>query len=467
MKLKGILKYKKSALAYMLMLVALSACTSDWIDEDLNIDPDAPADVPMNLLLPGIQQSMGYLLPGNDAARTTNIWTQHFDGVARQSYTEARYQLTPADVDNLWNSVYTDIFMNAHIMVEKSKQEGLESPHYTGVGQVLQATTLGITTDLWGAMPFSKAFTGADNLRPEYDEQQAIYDTIFNMLNSAVTNLNATENFKELDGDVIYNGDLDQWIKAANSIEARSYLQLSNVLGDEAYTKALEAAEAGFSSVEDNLAVPFEDANQNPIFQFMDQRGDIRMASTFIDILQDADDPRLPYFAEENADGEYVGSVPGSENEEASEPGVYVAGPTSPTILMSYAELKFIQAEAYLMLDQPDLAQEAFEEGVRASLVRVMGEKNFPTGWFEANIVGDPVSLTLEKILTQKYINGYGTTQPYADWRRTGIPNLNLAEGAVIQQIPTRFPYPQSEYDYNTENVPANITITDKLWWDQ
>ena len=252
----------------------------------------------------------------------------------------------------------------------KLKEEGKVSPHYTGVGQVLQATTLGISTDLFGAMPYSQAFKGGENLlRPEYDDQQAIYDTIFSMLNSSVGNLQSTNNVLTLQGDVIYKGDLNKWVKAAYSVKARSYLQLSNVLGDEAYTKALEAAENGFKSVADNMAVPFEEANRNPIFQFMDERGDIRMASTFVNMLQDSDDSRLPYFAEENEDGEYVGSVPGSENETASAPGEYVAGRTSPTILMSYAELKFIQAESYFMLGKPDLAQAAYEEGVEASRI--------------------------------------------------------------------------------------------------
>lgn len=464
MKKYNFFNWKRSAVVMMLLLVSLSACTGDWIDDELNIDPDSPSDVPMDLLLPGIQQSMGYLLPGNDAARTTDIWMQQFDGVSRQSFTEARYQLTPADVDNLWNSVYTAIFMNNHVMIEKSKEEGSESPHYAGVGQVMQATTLGVMTDLFGAMPFSQAFKGNQNLlRPEYDDQQAIYDTIFTMLDNAVTNLNAKENVFALRNDVIYDGDLDNWIKAANSIKARHYIQLSNVLGDEAYTLALQAAEDGFTSVDDTYAVPFEDANRNPIFQFVEQRGDIRMASTLIGMLEANSDPRLPFFAEETGDGGYVGSSPGSANESASQPGPYVAAETAPTVLMSYAELKFIQAEAYFMLGQLSNAQTAYEEAVAASVLRVTGEAN--TDWLEANIFDQP--LNLETILTQKYINGFGTTQPYADWRRTGIPNLNLAAGAVLQQIPTRFPYPQSEYDYNNANVPQNVTITQKVWWDQ
>ncbi len=447
-----------------LLLVSLSSCESDWIDTDLNVDPDSPSEVPMGLILPGVQQAMGYALLGNDNVRTNNIWTQHFDGVDRQSYTEARYQLTSADVGNVWSTTYSAILMNLHTIVEKSQEEGSESPHFRGVAQVMQATTLGITTDLFGDIPFSDALGGDEgNLRPEYDTQEQIYDTIFDLLENAVVNLASTENVLPLNGDVIYGNNRSKWTKAAYSIQARHYLQLSNVLGNEAYTQALAAAQNGFESNADNYEVPFEDSNRNPIFQFMEQRTDIRMASTFIDMLQADDDPRLPFYSEEDANGEFVGSVPGSQNASASRPGPYVASPTASTVLMSYAELKFIEAEAHLMLGNPGEAQEAYEEAVAASVLRVTGEAN--TAWLDANINGGSVSL--EDIITQKYINGFGTNQPYADFRRTGFPNLGLAEGAVESQIPVRFPYPQSELDYNEANVPAERQLDDKVWWDR
>jgi hypothetical protein len=93
------------SLVLALTLSLITTSCSDWIDHDLNISPDAPASVPMNLILPAVQQDMGYTLLGNNSVRTNNIWMQQFDGVDRQSYTEAKYQLTPADVTNLWGSI--------------------------------------------------------------------------------------------------------------------------------------------------------------------------------------------------------------------------------------------------------------------------------------------------------------------------------------------------------------------------
>jgi hypothetical protein len=43
---------------------------------------------------------------------------------------------------------------------------------------------------------------------------------------------------------------------------------------------------------------------------------------------------------------------------------------------------------------------------------------------------------------------------------------LNLAAGANTREIPRRFPYPQSEREYNNANMPQGLTITDRVWWD-
>jgi hypothetical protein len=449
--------FKGAGLAFVFVLV-LSSCDK-WIDTDINIDPDAPADVPMNLMLPAIQQAMGYNLGGNDLVRVTNMWTQHFDGVVRQSETQAKYQLLPADVNNVWTSIYTEIFMNSVVFIDKAENtEGKESPHNAGVGQVMMATTLGIATDLFGDMPYSEAFQGVDNLlTPIFDSQETLYGAINSTLDAAITNLGSATNAVDIGGDVVYGGDAAAWKKAAYSIKARHALQLSARNGASAYTDALAAVTGGFSSGDDDFEVPFDADNKNPIWQFMDDRTDIRLGAPFVDMLIAAEDPRLPFFV---ADPDAGGSIIGSLNEDASFPGDYIAAPDASVVIMSYAELMFIKAEALFMTG--GAAQAAFEEAVAASVLKVTGDAN--QDWLDANIVG--ATVTLELIMTQKYIATFGTNQPYADYRRTGFPVLTLHPRALTSAIPTRFPYGQNEIDYNGANVPS-VQITDKLWWDQ
>ena len=454
--------FKSAGLVFLLALLITSCDT--WIDTDLNVDPDAPADVPMNLMLPAIEQSLGFNLAGNDVVRVTNIWMQQFDGVDRQSYTQARYQFLPADVNNVWNSFYTEIFMNSIVLIDKAENtEGKESPHNAGVARVIVATTLGITTDVFGDMPFSDAFRGNQNiLTPKFDAQEKIYDTLNVILDAAIANLGSSENAVDVGGDVVYGGDVDLWKKAAYSIKARHAMQLTGVNGSAAYSAALSAAGNGFSSIADDFEVPWETDNKNPIFQFMEQRGDIRMGATLVDLLKDVEDPRLPFYVAEDGNGEYTGSVILSQNGDASHPGSYIAAADAPSVIMSYAELKFIEAEAHFMLGDKDKAKSAFAEGVKASVTKVVGE--FDQDWYDTNFGG--LAISLELIMEQKYVATFGTNQSYADYRRTGLPALTIPSGAVLPAIPTRFPYSQGEIDYNGDNVPS-VTISDKLWWNK
>jgi len=459
---KNKLNILMSAGLTLIIFLSFSSCEK-WIDTEINVDPDAPAEVPMKLMLPPLEQSFGYLMAGNNIVRTTNIWMQQFDGVARQSYTESRYQLLPADVNNLWNSMYTEIFMNGKLLIEKAENtEGSVSPHNAGVGKVIIASTLGIATDVWGDMPFSEAFRGNENvLTPAFDSQQKIYDTLHVILDEAIADLSATTNALPVSGDVIYGGNVGKWKKAAYSIKARHTIQLSKVNGSAAYTSALAAAANGFTSNADNLEVPWESANRNPIFQFMEQRTDVRMASPFVEMLVDLDDPRLPFYVAENGNGEYRGTVIGAQDETASHPGSYVADATASSVMMSFAELKFIEAEAHFQLGHTTDANTAFEAAVKASVERVTG--SWDQEWFDAGLGSQ--TLTLDLIMTQKYIATFGSNQAYADYRRTGLPVIQPHSDGYLPALPRRYPYSQNEIDYNGANVPS-VTISDRLWWD-
>jgi hypothetical protein len=464
---KFVYKFLKSTGFVFITALMLISCDK-WIDTDKNINPDAPADVPMNLMMPAIQQAMGYNLSGNDLVRTTNIWMQQFDGVDRQSYTEARYQLTPADDNNIWNAAYTSLFMNSSILISKAENtEGKYSPYNAGIGRVMLATSLGVMTDLFGDMPVREALRGNQNvLKPKFDTQQKIYDTLKVILDKAIVDLGkaSAENLVAVKGDVIYAGDVAKWKRAAFSIKARNAIQLSRVNTTSAYNDALTAAASGFTSISDDMRVPWESANHNPIFQFMEQRGDVRMGATMVDMMKATSDPRLPFYVAKDASGNYTGCVIGTQNGNASSPGAYIAGATASSMIMSYAELKFIVAEASFMTSKLTEAKAALLDAVKASVTRVTGSSTFDQVWYDTNIGSK--TLTLELIMQQKYLATFGTNQAYADYRRVGLPVIPIHPGGVLPAIPTRYPYPQDEISYNGANVP-NVAISDKLWWDK
>ena len=93
----------------------------------------------------------------------------------------------------------------------------------------------------------------------------------------------------------------------------------------------------------------------NPIYQFMDERGDIVMASTFMDFLSGNNDPRIDAYG--NGAGGGTGSVPGFQTTVGVVlPGSYVAAIDAPVRFMNLSELHFILAEAKFATDQAAIA---------------------------------------------------------------------------------------------------------------
>ena len=80
----------------------------DFVNEEINIDPNRPTDVSMALLLPPTQTSYAFVA-GGDFGRFATIWTQQHSGVERQHAGYEVYQLKEGDVNNGWTTMYADV----------------------------------------------------------------------------------------------------------------------------------------------------------------------------------------------------------------------------------------------------------------------------------------------------------------------------------------------------------------------
>jgi hypothetical protein len=462
------------------MIFSITGCEK-WIDQDINIDPNNPVDAPMSLLLPSVQTYLGFTL-GGDIGRYTGVITQHYAGVARQHAGIDRYVFSEADVNNAWRfNMYTGSLMDLHILIQKSTNADAPSPLYEGVGKILMAMNLGIATDLWGSIPYAEAFQGLDNLQPSFQTQEQIYIEIQKLLTEGKNALNQqTSTFTPSSDDLVYKAtnvtnwrtnSLPRWVKAANVLSARYWIHLSQVQTDAAQ-KALDALGVEgvdhFGSNADDAQVVFGEnlSNSNPMYQFMRDRGDIAMGKFFIDLMKSTDDPRLPAFASEDKDSSYSGSPAGSPTPGRSEPGptTFYGAATSPVPFVTYVEAKFIEAEAAFRTNDPTRAAQAYNKALVASLAK---HNVSNTAWETLNANETSLTISLEKIMNQKYIALFSQMETFNDWRRTGFPNLQPAANNVTNnQIPVRFPYPQSERLYNSANMPTGVGILTPVWWD-
>lgn len=445
----------------IISIAILSSCEK-WIDPEINVDPNNPKDVAMAQLIAPIEANLAYIT-GGELARWDCVWMQQIAGLQSQSAETDIYTIGEFDVNNAWSwNLYAPGMIDAKILMDKAITTN--SPHYSGVAKILMAYHLGVATDQWGDIPYSDAFKGANNsFKPKFDTQQQIYTTIFKLLNEAITELEATASVFSPDfEDLIYGGDLGKWEKTAYALKARYSLHLAKRNGSTAYSDALAAATKSYTSNEDDFVLVFGSAynNANPIYKSEQERpGYYSASATYMNMLTSTGDPRRSVYF----DG-IVGSKPGEPNANAATFGAAYASAESPVYLMSYSELRFIEAEARFKLNAADpLAVTACNEGIKASLDRegVFGDG----GWFNANKL-TAATISLKKIIEHKYLSSFLQIETWTDWRRTGFPVLQIATGAVTNEIPRRLPYPNDERLYNADNYPAGVTITSRVWWD-
>ncbi len=440
--------------------LVLGGCKK-WIEDDYNIDPNKPAEVSLPLMLSAAEGGWGFL-HGSDISRFASLFTQHHAGVDRQHAGFDIYLLNESDVNNSWNSTYSSVLGEIQTLIATAESKG--SPHYAGVGKVLSSMIIMTTTDLYGDIPYSDAFQGADKFQPGYDSQEKIYTRIIADLDAAIGNLNAaTSVISPGADDLIYGGSRTKWVKLANALKARAHVHLG-LKSSARYGQALAAIDAGA------LASNADDANfnffgtassANPWFSFIQDRGDIMMSKFFVDMLNGLNDPRLPFYAGKNANGGYSGSPNGSPDLTASPLGAFYASASSPVVFMSFAEQKFIEAEAAMQSGDPIRAASAYNAAVIASLNKVTGTAD--AAYVAANASETAVTINMNKIMTQKYITMYTSVESFTDVRRTGIPALAPVSGT---QFPVRFPYAQSERLYNQSNFPGQKGLFEKVWWD-
>lgn len=460
-------KFNISIAGILIMLMVITVSCKKWIDPEINVDPNQPADVSLNTLLPAAEMGMGYAL-GGDLKYAASIWMQQMAGGANQPLAYDRYVFTQSDVDNVWKwNLYAGPMMDCKVMMDKAAETG--NPYYNGMAKVMMANMLGCITDLWGSAPYSEAFQGNENLKPAFDSQQDLYATINTLLDGAISDFNqaetANKNLPSYD-DLIYGGDVTLWKQAAYAFKARYALHLSKVNGASAYTNALSALSGAMTSNSEDFELYFGNATNenNPLFQFNDQRPyDIVVGYYLVNEMQSTlptADPRLPLLVDPT-DG-IVGSHAG-EGEAASLIGPYYASPNSPVPFISYVECKFIEAECLLEGGNPGGAATAYNDGVKASLAK-MGVTD--VAWEAVNANETDLTITKEKIIKGKYFALCYQLEVFNDWRRTGYPALTPAASGVLGGvIPRHYPYPTSEKQYNSANTP-DVSLTTRVWWD-
>ncbi|MCO5271796.1 MAG: SusD/RagB family nutrient-binding outer membrane lipoprotein [Cyclobacteriaceae bacterium] len=255
--------------------------------------------------------------------------------------------------------------------------------------------------------------------------------------------------------DVYFGGDVGQWAKVAHSLKARYYIHLIKRDGGYAQ-KALDQIPFAIAANSDEPDCPFQSNqnNSNPYYLFgIGRPGTMVMAPSFVTMLTNRNDPRKGKIVHTN-NTSYFNS--GNSN-------LFWVQSTSAIPLISFSEVKFIEAEARLRTGDVAGAETALAEAIGANMDKMNVDG---TAYLSArgNFTGLATAQEqLERIIEEKYVAMYAqaASEVWVDYRRTGfpaiapIPNGEAAGLNPGGQIPRRFIYPISERQTNEANLTS------------
>ncbi|WP_282456179.1 SusD/RagB family nutrient-binding outer membrane lipoprotein [Chitinophaga sedimenti] len=171
---------------------------------DVNTDPNNPTDVQESLLLAPIELNISDNITSGFAQLATQTFLQN---IAPNQANPGiyNYQMFNVDMNGDWTTFYVTVLNNLKILNQKAESEA--HWNYAGIAKILTAYTLGTATDLWGDIPYSKAFDKT-NFLVAYDSQEEIYKTIQSLLNSGIADIAKGDAVKPGGDDYFYKGNM-------------------------------------------------------------------------------------------------------------------------------------------------------------------------------------------------------------------------------------------------------------------
>ena len=525
--------HKKIIIA-VLLAGTLGSCTKNF--STINQNPTAPAAVPLDYLFGQVQLQFAGSAgdPGYTEWRANLIYCMRmvqqmaalgsfYSGdkylYAATNQASGAYFGTSDGEGNYPNAIKNMVNLLAQARLDSATNTNLLA--MTKILWVMQMSTM---TDLYGDIPYFQAGLGYinQNFTPTYDPQSAIYPDMLNLLSQAVAGLSSSAAIPAAYDFSYYAGNLTSWAHLANSLMLRLGMRLQKVDPTNAQKWVTQALTGGvFASNGETYALKYSGGptysinansyNLGPadgIYRNVVMGGGLQWSQTFIDSMQRRNDPRLGQISNVGPStpagttlvsmGDTVGvdqkglpngldNAPGSTNIDiysTMNPLTFYS--YAPDIIITYAEVEFLKAEAEARGWVTGNPATEYALGQAAALQQmVLYNTGFAltSGQISAYQAWNPYPTTgladgINAIQTECWLlwadtyNGY---EAWASWRRTGYPVLtpvNYPGNYSNGTIPRRLIYPAEEATLDAAAYQAAITrmgpdqFTTKVWWD-
>lgn len=497
-------KYILIILSVFFILLTSVSC-EDWLD--VNHDPNALEEIPdAKVLLPAAQVGIANNLMGWDFGFGGAFWVEYWT----QSYTASQFksltEYLPQEFNTAYQSLMREPMTDLKRIILMSAED--ENKGYYFIAEALSIFTWQIITDVWGDMPYFEALRADEGiLHPAQDTGAAIYDDLMVRVNTLLeTDLSSSSVSPE--SDFIFEGDLDQWYRFANSLKLKLMIRLSETPG---YNNAnvlsfIESANLLNTSAKISGSVWTDamEGKRHPMREF--QAGGANYFSTnviasknFIDYLSVNQDPRLSTLFN-GTKGAFYGDFDSKEDSDGN--GTTDDNETYATVnfsgdmdlmIMSDWEVSFYIAEVYARASDNTSASEYYESGVIASLIQHgISDTNIIDAGGYAEWTDGTIEQNIKQIAMQKWVANanYQHIESFLERNRTKYPSVNeinietdrrgandnfpvgdltiSVKGRALLNgnLPASPLYPSS-YMFRNNNAPSQkANVGEKVWWN-
>jgi hypothetical protein len=476
---------KNSIVITALVLVAFS-CTKPL--NSLNVNPKSSTVALATAVFTQTEKNF------SDGNTTTNIAVAPFRVVSQEwtenSYIyEAIYDFAVYDCpDNWWNTMYINVIHNAALAKQAFPVNFAGTAgalrNDLDITDLLEVYAYSELVETFGDVPYTQAENPSIPF-PKYDDAATIYADLLMRIDTCIAGLNVNESAMG-SADLIYGGDVTEWIKFAASLKLRMAMLLADVDPTTASAKVNEAINTGvFQSNNDNALFSYDPAsptNSNPIWQaiFYSGRHDFVPANLLVSTMVGWNDPRVPYYFTQY-NGGYSGGNPGQGNGYGlfSDFGAALYTASLPGDLLDYPEVQFYLAEAVERGFIPGMAATFYNNAITAS-IQFWGDNNSAdaTTYLALPSVNYATAAGTwrQKIGYQEWIASYNRNwESWTTIRRLGYPDINVVSPPVgaVSTYPLRLYYPINEVSSNPINWQAAAqklpggqdVVTAKLFW--
>lgn len=510
----------RKIMIFTALVFIMVSCTKDF--ETINVNPNSPPAVPLNYLLSQAQLYIGGSAgdPGYATWRANLIYalpaTQMFSTLST-FYAGDKY-IYQADLSEAYFVTQFPSSVKGLVDLINQAKKDPKNINILSIARILKVLQMSLITDLYGDVPYSEAGQGflSTNFSPKYDAQKDIYADMLKELSEAGTALSTSA---ETPGkaDLAYGGDVDKWKKFANSLMLRLAMRMQKVDPATAQSMAKKALDGGvMTSNAETFAIQYANDGGTPTINSNSfnlgeadvqghrnevSKGSIQWSKTLIDIMKGRLDPRIPTISilksgdatavnqkglPSGLDAGTLMALTGETGPDSySRPNAILYYAKNPYILLPYAEVEFLKAEAIERGWYTGTAATEYAAGQSAAITQLSVNQGAPSltasvaAYQTANTY--PSTTLADKLLqihTEMFILNASTLNGFEGWanyRRTGLPVLmptnypgNRTNGTIMR----RLIYPVSEQGLNT-NYKAAIAaqgpdeFTTRMWWDK